>query len=137
MVLTSNRAVDEWLGLFDDPILGIQDTRHRIGRVAFGGDALVPVVIGIGRVLHLDGFQPGIFPRRLVKMAVDADVSFHKSLASGGGSLRGDLILAFDEAEQGERPRLQVVFRFAEQPARPANHSFARIQYQLPLLMRS
>jgi hypothetical protein len=27
--------------------------------------------------LQLDGFEPGIFPRRLIKMTVNADVAFH------------------------------------------------------------
>jgi hypothetical protein len=30
-----------------------------------------------GRVLQLDGFEPRVFARRLVEVAVDADVSGH------------------------------------------------------------
>ena len=46
-----------------------------VGGVALGGDALVPVVIGGGGVLDFDGFEPGILARRLVEVAVDADVA--------------------------------------------------------------
>ena len=34
-------------------------------------------MVGIGGILQLDGFEPGIFPRRLIKMTVNADVAFH------------------------------------------------------------
>ena len=66
----------------DDAVVAVDDPRYRVGRVALGGDALVPVVIGIGRVLQLDGFEPGVFPGRLVEVAVDADLAFHENLIS-------------------------------------------------------
>ena len=59
----------------------VGDARGAVGGVTLGGDALVPVVIGGGGVLDLDGFEPGIFAGRLVEVAVDADVA----RASGGG----------------------------------------------------
>ena len=43
-----------------------------------GGDALVPVMIRIGGFLELDGFQPGIFPGRLIKMAMNTKITVHK-----------------------------------------------------------
>ena len=55
----------------------VENARDRIGRVAFRGDAFVPVVIGRRRILQLDRFEPGIFPRRLVEVAVNANVAFH------------------------------------------------------------
>ena len=60
-----------------DPALGVEDARHGIGRIALGGDALVPVVVGVGGILQLDGFEPGILPRRLIEMTMNADVTFH------------------------------------------------------------
>ena len=61
--------------------------RGGVGRVAFGGDALVPIVIGIGGILQFDGFQPGIFARRLIKMPVNAEITlFHVE--------RGSLMMA-------------------------------------------
>src|SRR5581483_10321212 len=46
-----------------------------------GRDALVPIVVGIGRVLDLDLLQPGILARRLIKMRVNADVALHSHSA--------------------------------------------------------
>src|SRR5215472_3135278 len=60
----------------DDPILRVQDSRSGIGRITFGGDAFVPVVIGIGRVLQLHSFQVRILAGWLVEVTVNADV-FH------------------------------------------------------------
>ncbi len=60
-----------------DAAFGIENTRGAVGRVAFSGDALIPVVVGVGGILQLDGFQPGIFARGLIEMAVDADVAIH------------------------------------------------------------
>ena len=59
----------------NDFVLAVGDARGAVGRVALGGDALVPVVLGRGGVLHLDGFEPGILARRLVEVAVHADVA--------------------------------------------------------------
>ena len=59
----------------DDLVLLVGDARGAVGGVALGGDALVPVVIGRGGVLDLDGLEPGVLARRLVEVAVDADVA--------------------------------------------------------------
>ena len=52
----------------------IKNARSRVRRVTLGGNALVPVVEGIGRILHLDGLKPRVLPRGLVKVRVDTDV---------------------------------------------------------------
>ena len=57
----------------DDLVLLVGDAGGSVGGVTLGGDALVPVVIGGGGVLDLDGFEPGVFARGLVEVAVDAD----------------------------------------------------------------
>ena len=62
----------------DDLLVLAQDARGRVGAVAFGRDALVPVVVGEGRVLDLDFLQPGIFPRRLIEVAVQANMALHR-----------------------------------------------------------
>ena len=51
----------------------------RVGRVTFGGDALVPIVIGKGRILQLDRLQPRVLARGLVKVTVDAKALLHRS----------------------------------------------------------
>ncbi len=56
-----------------DLVFVVDDARGAVGRVALGADALVPVVVGSGRVLRLHRLQPGILARRLVKVAVNAD----------------------------------------------------------------
>ena len=61
----------------DDIPVAVQDARAGIGAVAFGGDALVPVMVGVGRILDLDLLEPGVLPGRLVEMAVDADIAVH------------------------------------------------------------
>jgi hypothetical protein len=40
-------------------------------------------VVGSGRILGLDGFEPGVFSRRLIKMAVNADIVFRGSRLIG------------------------------------------------------
>ena len=59
----------------DDLALLVDDAGGAVGGVALGGDALVPVVVGSGGVLELDGFKPGVLARRLVEVAVDAEVT--------------------------------------------------------------
>src|SRR5438045_9783675 len=55
-------------------VLGIDDARGGVGRVAFRSDALVPVVIRISRILQFDRFQVGILARRLIEVPVNANV---------------------------------------------------------------
>ena len=59
-----------------DLVLAVHDARRTVGRVALRADALVPVVVGRGRVLRLHRLQPRILPRRLVKVTVNTDESF-------------------------------------------------------------
>ena len=56
-----------------DLVLVVDHARRAVGRVALRADALVPVVVGRGRVLRLDRLQPGILARRLVKVTVNAN----------------------------------------------------------------
>jgi len=61
-----------------DAVVRTQNARRRVGRVTLGGDALVPVVIGVRGVLHLDDFEPGVLARWLIKMTVNTKISVHK-----------------------------------------------------------
>ena len=63
----------------DDLAVAVDDAGGAVGGVALGGDALVPVVVGGGGFLELDGLQPGILARRLVEVAVDAEVALRRS----------------------------------------------------------
>ena len=76
----------------DDAVPGVEDARGRVGRVALGRDALVPVVVGRRRILDLDLLEPGVLPRRLVEVAVDADEAVHicllKTRTPSGGRVR-------------------------------------------------
>jgi hypothetical protein len=65
----------------DDAIVGGENAGGGVGRITLGGDALVPVVIGISRVLLLDQLKPGVLTRRLIKMTVNTEISVHITLA--------------------------------------------------------
>src|SRR6266850_1629462 len=67
----------------NNPAFVVQDAGGGVGSITFRRNALVPVVIGVGGVLEFDRFQPGIFPRRLVKMAMNTHIS-HTLLSSAG-----------------------------------------------------
>jgi hypothetical protein len=60
----------------DDLVLVVDNARGAVRRVAFRGNAFVPIVIGRSAFLLFHGFQPRILARRLVKVAVDTDRSF-------------------------------------------------------------
>src|SRR2546430_1805771 len=60
-----------------DASFGIEYSRSAVGEIAFPRDALVPVVIRTCGVLRLNRFQPGIFPRRLIKMTMNAGKTLH------------------------------------------------------------
>ena len=62
-----------------DLALAVGDARGAVGRVALRADALVPIVVGRGRLLHLDRLQPGVLARRLVEVAMHADVALGRS----------------------------------------------------------
>ena len=74
--------VEADLGIVVDDLqnaaIAIQNPRGAVGRITFRRDPLVPVVIRISRILVFHRFQPGIFPRRLVKVGMNADVPFHQ-----------------------------------------------------------
>ena len=59
----------------DDFLFPIENARGRIGCVAFSGHPFVPIMVGIGRVLNLDGFKPGILSGRLIEVRVYANVA--------------------------------------------------------------
>ena len=61
-----------------DFIFGIHDLRFGVRFVTLMGNALIPIMEGLGRffLVHLAG--PGVFAGWLIKMAVHADKSFHK-----------------------------------------------------------
>ena len=49
-----------------------------IGPIALQGDSFIPVMEGMGTFLALNDFEPGVFPGRLVEMAVNGYVGvFH------------------------------------------------------------
>ena len=75
-----------------DSIVTVEDAGCGIGSVALRRDPFVPVVVRIGRVLDLDGFQPGILPRRLIKMTVNANVQFHETALWADDALLPDLV---------------------------------------------
>ena len=56
-----------------------------VGRVTLRVDALVPVVIGVGGILQLDDFEPGILAGRLIKMTMNAKITVHKKVAGYEG----------------------------------------------------
>src|SRR5205085_11931889 len=65
------------VGDANDPTITRQDARRAVRSVALCGDALIPVVERIRGILQLDGFQPGVLPRGLVKMTMNAKKALH------------------------------------------------------------
>ncbi len=59
-------------------VLVIEYPRRGVLPVTFLRYLLVPVMIRIGRILQLHVLQPGILPRRLIKMSVNAYVFIHQ-----------------------------------------------------------
>ena len=67
----------DFLVIVDDPhdaVVRIQNSCRGVRRVAFSRHPLVPVVVGIGGILELHRFKPGVLPWWLVKMTVNANV---------------------------------------------------------------
>ena len=58
---------------FGDPACAVLDAGGCIRFVTFERNALVPIVIRPRSLLLLNHFEPCIFPRRLIKMAVNTD----------------------------------------------------------------
>src|SRR5437899_8670388 len=57
---------------FRNTAFGIEDARSAVREIALARYSFVPVVIGSGRILRLNRFQPRVFARRLIKMAMNA-----------------------------------------------------------------
>ena len=51
--------------------LVVENAGATVGRIAFGVDALVPIVVRMSAALHFDLLDPGVFPGRLIEMAMD------------------------------------------------------------------
>ncbi len=68
----------------DDAVLLVEDARVRVGRVALGRDALVPVVVRVGGGLTLDRLEPRVLAGRLVEVPVDADVAASRPAEATG-----------------------------------------------------
>ena len=60
-------------GDIHDALLPVEDARSGVRGVALCRYPLVPVVVREGRILYLHRLKPGVFARRLVKVAVNAD----------------------------------------------------------------
>jgi len=59
-----------------NPAFVIEEPGRAVRGVAFAVYPLVPVMKGVGGVLFLDLFEPGMLAKRLVEVAVNADVPF-------------------------------------------------------------
>src|SRR5262249_36066376 len=59
----------------DDLTATVDQAGAPVGSVALAGDALVPVVVGMGGVLNLDRLQPRILAWRLIEVPMNADVA--------------------------------------------------------------
>jgi hypothetical protein len=53
----------------------IDDSGIGIWPITFEGNPFIPVVEGIGTLLGLNHFKPGIFSRRLIEMAMNHDIN--------------------------------------------------------------
>ncbi len=86
----------------DDIAVGVEDPRGGIRCVAFRGDALVPIVIRIGRILELDLLEPWVLAGWLVEMAVDTDISWLGHWTSPFGSIQrtGSFGLPFQDTSK-------------------------------------
>ena len=92
----------------DDLMLVVDDAGGAVGGITLGGDALVPVMVGRGGFLKLDGFKPGVLARRLVEVAVDAEITLWEERWS---SLTCVLLTSSiqDNKGEGRRPEARVV----------------------------
>jgi hypothetical protein len=69
----------------------VDEARSAVRPVAFARDALIPVMEGSSGVLNLNRLQPGILPRRLIKMAVDTNIAGKGRGHAAFSKLRKDL----------------------------------------------
>src|SRR5579862_4574697 len=63
-----------------DIAVAVEQAGCSVWRVTLRGDALVPIVIGIGGVLQFNRLERGVFARRLIEVAVNTYVAVHLSL---------------------------------------------------------
>lgn len=63
------------LDFLDGALILRKDPGCPIGRITFSGDALIPIVVRMCGILQFDDLQPRILSRRLIEMAVNANVS--------------------------------------------------------------
>ena len=61
-----------------DAAFGVEYARSAVGKIALSRYPFVPVVIRTCRILRLNRFQPGVFPRRLIKMTMNAGKTLHR-----------------------------------------------------------
>ena len=64
-----------------DLVALVHDARGTVAGVALIRNALVPIVVGCGRVLRLHNLKPGVLARRLIEVAMNAQ-EFHGSRVS-------------------------------------------------------
>jgi hypothetical protein len=64
------------------PAFAVEKAGRGVWSVTLYRNPLIPVVVGIGGVLKLNFFKPGIFPGGLIKMAMNANILFHFFLPS-------------------------------------------------------
>ncbi|MBI4642731.1 MAG: hypothetical protein HY743_03120 [Deltaproteobacteria bacterium] len=55
--------------------LVVEDAGATVGGIAFDVDAGIPIVVRMGAGLHFYLLNPGVFPGRLIEMAVNDDVA--------------------------------------------------------------
>ena len=61
------------VGDAQDAVLAVHDAGGAVRRIALRRDALIPIVIRLGRILCLDGLEPGVLARRLIEVSVNTD----------------------------------------------------------------
>ena len=59
----------------NDAACFIEDAGRCVGRVALSRHPLVPIMVRVGRFLLLEVLEPGVLPRRLVEMTVNAEIA--------------------------------------------------------------
>ena len=64
-----------------DVAFAIQNAGRGVGGVALSRDALVPIVVRSGGILEFDDLEPGILAGRLVKVRVNAEITFFHRVA--------------------------------------------------------
>jgi hypothetical protein len=97
---------------FNKSLLVVQASAS-IGSIAFPCDALIPIVIRLGRSLVFNEFQPGILTRRLIEVAVDTKIFighwiFLSSFLRCGQCKTGGTVCQREKAVSGGSPGKQT-----------------------------